>query len=121
MELAQPPAASRGSGLGPDSAGFQSLASRVFLDCGNLPAVTYARVLLSNFLLRHGLPGCHGSQAAPGLLVLLPCGGGSAPFPPGQLPWLHNQVLPYGPRPGRAHSADLCQPPCPVAHSSCPG
>lgn len=58
MELAQPPAASRGSGLGPDSAGFQSLASRVFLGCGNLPAVTYARVLLSNFLLRHGLPGC---------------------------------------------------------------
>lgn len=45
------PASSQGSGFGPDSAEFLSPASRVFLGSGNLPAVTYARVLLSNFLL----------------------------------------------------------------------
>lgn len=82
------PASSQGSGLGPDSAEFLSLASRVFLGWGNLPAVTYARVLLVNFLLLHGLPG----RARPAALLL--CGGGSAPFPQGQLPHLNNQVLP---------------------------
>lgn len=75
------PASSQGSGLEPDSAEFLSLASRVFLGWGNLPAVTYARGLLSNFLLLHcELPG------RAGLAALLPCGGGSAPFPLGSYP-----------------------------------
>lgn len=74
-------ASTQGSGRGPDSAEFLSLASRVFLGWGNLPAVTYARVLLSNFLLLYcELPGCAGPAA------LLPCGGGSAPFPLGSYP-----------------------------------
>lgn len=75
--LAQPLARVLASGLILQSF---SLASRVFLGWGNLPAVTYARVLLSNFLLCCELPGCAGPAA------LLPCGGGSAPFPLGSYP-----------------------------------
>lgn len=59
--------------------------------------MTYARVLFSDFLLT----GCAG------LAALLPCSGGSAPFPHGQLPHLNNQVVPHGSWPSRAHSRAL--------------
>lgn len=52
-----------------------SLASRVFLGWGNLPAVTYARVLLSNFLLAVS------SQAVQDRLPCFPAVGEVHPFP----------------------------------------
>lgn len=94
--LAQPPV--RVLALGLILQSFCLLLPEFSWAGGDLPAVTYARVLLSNFLLRHRLPGCAG------LAALLPRGGGRAPFPPGQLPLLNNQVLPHGSWPSRAHS-----------------